>query len=281
VTDGTRDPRPGESSSSPGPERPGEATPVPAEPRGVFLVLEGVEGAGKTTQLRLLREELERRGFPVVQAREPGGTPVGEAVRAVLLDRVELDMPAESELFLMLAARAAFVRDVVKPALEAGAVMLADRFETSTFAYQGHGRGLPLAEVRRLNAFATGGLRPDLVLILDLPLSEGRDRQRREGKDADRIERGGEDFHARVARGYRTLATSDPEVVLVDARGDEATIHARILDVLAPFLARVGPEPRVRPGGLTGGLSEGVPASVVPPPAPPTSSDASDSPDFA
>jgi len=277
VTDGTRDPRPGEGSSSPGPGLPGEGPPVPGEPRGVFLVLEGVEGAGKTTQLHLLREELERRGFPVVQAREPGGTPVGEAVRAVLLDRVELDMPAESELFLMLAARAAFVRDVVKPALEAGAVMLADRFETSTFAYQGHGRGLPLAEVRRLNAFATGGLRPDLVLILDLPLSEGRDRQRREGKDADRIERGGEDFHGRVARGYRTLATSDPEVVLVDARGDEATIHARILDVLTPLLARVGPEPRVRPGGL----SEGVPASRVPPPARPISSDTSDSPDFA
>lgn len=277
MTDGTRDPRPGEGSSSPGPGLPGEGPPVPGEPRGVFLVLEGVEGAGKTTQLHLLREELERRGFPVVQAREPGGTPVGEAVRAVLLDRVELDMPAESELFLMLAARAAFVRDVVKPALEAGAVMLADRFETSTFAYQGHGRKLPLAEVRRLNAFATGGLRPDLVLILDLPLSEGRDRQRREGKDADRIERGGEDFHGRVAQGYRTLATSDPEVVLVDARGDEATIHARILDVLTPLLARVGPEPRVRPGGL----SEGVPASMVPPPARPTSSDASDSPDFA
>lgn len=277
MTDGTRDPRPGEGSSSPGPELPAEGPPVPGEPRGVFLVLEGVEGAGKTTQLHLLRKELERRGFPVVQAREPGGTPVGEAVRAVLLDRVELDMPAESELFLMLAARAAFVRDVVKPALEAGAVMLADRFETSTFAYQGHGRGLPLAEVRRLNAFATGGLRPDLVLVLDLSLEEGRDRQRREGKDADRIERGGEDFHGRVAQGYRTLATSDPKVVLVDARGDEAIIHARILDVLTPLLARVGPEPRVRPGGLT----EGVPAPVVPPPDRPTSSDASDSPDFA
>lgn len=282
MTNGDQGPWPGEGPSSSGPERPSGAPPVPGEPRGVFVVLEGGEGAGKTTQLRLLRAELEQRGFPVVQAREPGGTPVGEAVRTVLLDRVELDMPAESELLLMLAARAAFVRDVVKPTLEVGAVMLADRFESSTFAYQGHGRGLPLAEVRRLNAFATGGLRPDLVLVLDLPLEEGRNRQRREGKDADRIERGGEDFHARVARGYRALATSDPEVVLVDARGDEASVHARILDVLAPLLARVSPEPLVHPGGLSEAPGRGSPSA--PPPASharPTSPDSSDSSDSA
>jgi dTMP kinase len=262
VTDGDRSPRPGGEPVSPpgreasdaGPGNPG------ASRRGIFVVLEGVEGVGKTTQLRLLGEALERRGFPVVLAREPGGTPVGEAVRGVLLERVELEIPPESELLLMLAARAAFVRDVVRPALDSGAVMLADRFETSTFAYQGHGRGLPLEEVRRLNAFATGGLRPDRVVVLDLPLEEGRERQRREGKAADRIERDGVAFHARVERGYRALAASDPEVVLVDARGDEPAVHARILDLLSPLLSRVDPEP------VEGrrGLSESDP----PPPKP-------------
>jgi dTMP kinase len=229
------------------------ATPGPAVParRGLFIVLEGVEGAGKTTQLARLAAWLESAGVPVRRGREPGGTALGEAVRGVLLDRAELDMAPESELLLMLAARSAFVREIVQPALGAGAVMLADRFETSTFAYQGYGRGLPMEDVRRLNTFATGGLRPDRVVILDLAAEEGRARQQREGKDADRIERGGEAFHERVARGYRELGASDPAAVLVDARGDEGTVHRRILEALAPLLLPGFPELRTGPGGLT------------------------------
>jgi dTMP kinase len=235
--------------------RPGEGSPSPG--RGLFLVLEGVEGAGKTTQLRLLRDALLAAGVPVREAREPGGTPLGEAVRGVLLDRGDLRIGPESELLLMLAARAAFAREVVQPALEAGEVMLADRFESSTFAYQGYGRGLPLDEVRRLNAFATGGLLPDLTLVLDLSLEEGRSRQLRQGKGADRIEGAGAEFHARVAEGYRALAAADPGIVLVDARGTEAQVHERILVAVRPVLrARrpesplPPPEPAARPGGL-------------------------------
>lgn len=200
--------------------------------RGRFVVLEGVEGAGKTTQVRLLSAWLEAAGVEHVSAREPGGTPVGEAVRGVLLEQRELDVPAETELLLMLAARAAFVRQVVVPALERGTVVLADRFDLSTFAYQGWGRGLDLDEVRRLNDFATGGLRPDLYVILDLPVDEGARRQEREGKDPDRIEREGGGFMERVRRGYRELAAREGRARTVDARGAPERVHARIREVL-------------------------------------------------
>ena len=196
---------------------------------GLFLVLEGVEGAGKTTQARLLEEWLEGLGKSVTTTREPGGTALGEAVRAVLLERSELEVPPESELLLVLAARAAFVKDVVRPALARGDVVVADRFSLSTFAYQGHGRGLDLEEVRRLDAFARGGLEPDLTLLLDLPPDEGAGRQRAAGKGSDRIEGAGEAFHARVASGYRALAASgDHRVCVVDARGTPEAVHGRV-----------------------------------------------------
>lgn len=199
---------------------------------GRFIVLEGVEGAGKTTQIRLLSTWLEAMGVPHLAAREPGGTEVGEAIRQVLLDQRELDMPPETELLLMLAARAAFVRDVVRPALEAGQVVLADRFDLSTFAYQGYGRGIPLDEVRRLNAFATGGLVPDLYVVLDLPAGEGTDRQQREGKERDRIEREGAAFLERVREGYQALCAGEGHARVVDARGGPEVVHASIRSLL-------------------------------------------------
>jgi dTMP kinase len=124
---------------------------------GLFLAFEGVEGAGKSTQVALLAEHLRARGREVVVAREPGSTPLGERVRSLVLDHDELGIPGRSELFLMLAARAAFVEQVVRPALARGAVVLADRFELSTLAYQGAGRGLPVDEIVRCNGFATAG----------------------------------------------------------------------------------------------------------------------------
>ncbi len=141
--------------------------PAPAA-RGLFLAFEGVEGSGKTTQVRLLSDHLRARGREVVVAREPGSTPLGERVRETVLADLGLRVPARSELFLMLAARAAFVEQVVLPALDAGRVVIADRFELSTLAYQGKGRGLPLEEVRGCNRFATGGVAPDATLFLDL-----------------------------------------------------------------------------------------------------------------
>lgn len=146
---------------------------------GLFIVLEGVEGSGKTTQARLLGERLARAGIDHLVTREPGGTATGEEIRRLLLHGGEV--PARAELLLMLAARAVFVEEVVRPALARGAVVVADRYELSTLAYQGYGRGLPLDEVRRMNAFATGGLTADLTLVLDVPPEVGAARRAREG----------------------------------------------------------------------------------------------------
>jgi dTMP kinase len=212
--------------------------------RGRFIVLEGVEGAGKTTQVRLLSTWLQALGVPHIAAREPGGTDVGEAIRQILLERRELDVPAETELLLMLAARAAFVRDVVRPALEAGQVVLADRFDFSTFAYQGFGRGLPLDEVRRLNGFATGGLVPDLYVVLDLPVGEGTERQQREGSERDRIEREGEAFLERVREGYHRLCASEGHARVVDARGSPEGVHGRLREMLVAAFPETFGSPR-------------------------------------
>ncbi len=228
--------------------------------RGLFLVLEGVEGVGKTTQARLLLEWMEGLGLPVRLAREPGGTPAGEAIREVLLHREEFHLGAETELLLMLAARAAFVREVVDPTLRAGGIMVSDRFESSTFAYQGYGRTLPLEEVRQLNRFATGGLRPDLVLVLDLPWEEGRARQRRDGKAADRIESEGDGFLQRVREGYRALAREDPGAVLVDAGPGVEAVQATLRRLLRERFPETFHSARCS--------EEGVPPTVLPDPPP-------------
>ncbi len=192
--------------------------------RGLFIVLEGVEGAGKSTQALLLSEWMEEAGVPHVLAREPGGTPVGEAIRSIVLNEGEMDMPPETELFLILGARAAFVREVVRPALEMGRVVLADRFDFSTFAYQGYGRGLDLAEVRRANALATGGLAPDLVLVLDLPVEVGMGRKGG-GMGGDRIEKEGESFLRRVREGYRALAREGPHVRILNGEASPGAVQ--------------------------------------------------------
>lgn len=199
--------------------------------RGFFLVLEGGEGAGKSTQARLLGEWLSGLGVPHILAREPGGTPVGEAIRKIVLDKGDLAMPPETELFLILGARAAFTRDVVRPALEAGKVVIADRYDLSTFAYQGYGRGIDLDQVTEANRIATGGLAPDCYLILDLPVEEGI--ARKGGlSDGDRIERSGDAFLARVHAGYRTLAAERQGAHLVPADGEPEVVHRRLCTLL-------------------------------------------------
>jgi dTMP kinase len=207
--------------------------------RGRFIVLEGIDGVGKSTQVALLGAWLDALGLARVTTREPGGTAVGEAIREVVLSRGDLDMPPESELLLLLAARAAFVRDVVRPALDAGTLVVADRFSLSTLAYQGYGRGLDLARVRDCIGMATGGLVPDLCLVLDLPLEESRERQRRHGDEPDRIEREGGGFRAAVRDGYLALAESEPDVELVDARGTPEEVHRRIRERLTARFPRV------------------------------------------
>ncbi len=200
--------------------------------RGRFLVLEGGEGAGKTTQAALLSSWMDELGVDHVVAREPGGTELGEAVRSVVLGRTDLDVPPEAELFLILAARAAFVREVVRPALEAGRTVLADRFALSTLAYQGYGRGLPLPEVREANRLATGGLEPDLYLLLDVPVERGAERQARQGKAPDRMEASGAAFLERVRTGYLELARAEPRVRVLAGEGTPDDVHGRIRRIL-------------------------------------------------
>ena len=198
-----------------------------------FIVLEGGDGVGKTTQIALLSSWLDALGVEHVTTREPGGTPVGEAIREVVLGRHDLDVPPESELFLILAARAAFVRDVVRPALAEGRTVVADRFSLSTLAYQGYGRGLDPGRVREAIDLSTGGLIPDLYLVLDLPVDESVERQRGDEDKGDRIERAGDDFRRSVREGYLELARIEPNVEIVSARGRPEEVHGRIRDRLA------------------------------------------------
>lgn len=207
--------------------------------RGLFLVFEGVEGSGKSTQARWLAEWLEGRGITSYVCREPGGTALGEAIRSLVLDGGEV--PPRSELLLMLASRAVFVDQVVRPRLEAGQVVIGDRYELSTLAYQGYGRGLPLEEVRRLNAFATGGLHPDLTLVLDIPPAEGEARRRAAGRGSDRIERAGAAFHERVGEAYRLLAESEAGVELIDGTGTPEEVRAAILERLGRYFPETFP----------------------------------------
>ena len=196
--------------------------------RGRFVVVEGAEGVGKTTQVRRLVRFLQGRGLAVTATREPGGTAVGESARAVLLDRSLDPVPPEAELLLVMAARAAFVREVVEPALASGRWVVSDRFDMSSFAYQGHGRGLDAASIAGVNDFATMGVTPDLYIVLDLPPGAGAARQQRAGKEPDRFESEGDGFVQRVRRGYLELARSMDRAVLVGAEGTPDEVEARV-----------------------------------------------------
>lgn len=197
--------------------------------RGVFVVFEGVEGAGKSTQASRLSRRLERHGVAHELAREPGGTEAGERIRSLVLDP-EVAVSDETELLLMLAARAELVRRVVEPALSRGEVVVADRYELSTFAYQGVARGLGLQRVRDLNRFATGGLEADLTIVLEVGPEEAR--RRRDDDAADRVEKAGDAFHRRVADAYARLAAPDDRIVTVEGAGPEAEVEARVADEL-------------------------------------------------
>jgi dTMP kinase len=198
---------------------------------GIFIVLEGIEGSGKTTQAARLGEWLERSGVAHRLTREPGGTELGESIRQLLLHGGAI--PAVAELLLMLAARAALLDEVVRPALAAGEVVVADRYSLSTLAYQGYGRQLDLPQVRRAIALATDGLIPDLTVVLDIPRSLGEARRKAGRPGEDRIERAGAEFHERVAEAYRLLADTEPQVLRLDGAGDPAAVQARIQAALA------------------------------------------------
>lgn len=204
--------------------------------RGRFIAIEGIEGSGKSTLVASLAAALAARGDTVVATREPGGTPLGERVRATFKEP-GLAIDPLAEAFLICASRAQHVRDVIAPALGSGAWVLCDRFVLATLAYQGYGRGLPLDVLRAVCDAATSGLVPDVTLLVDVPLdvSSGRVRARAatDAEPIDRIEREGDAFHARVRNGYLSLATADPErIAVVDGTLEPTAVLARALALL-------------------------------------------------
>jgi dTMP kinase len=179
--------------------------------RGAFITLEGPEGCGKTTQIQRLAEQLRAAGVPVLLTREPGGTRTGEAIRQLLQhDCSDADMDPRTETLLFCASRAQIVTQVIRPALEQGTCVLCDRFTDSTLAYQGYGRGFNLDELRAMNRFATGGLVPDLTILLDVPVEESFRRLAARSAQSDRIERAAREFHERLRNGYLELAAAEP-----------------------------------------------------------------------
>jgi dTMP kinase len=179
--------------------------------RGKFITFEGPEGSGKSTQIRLLDAHLRTGGMPTLLTREPGGTSTGEAIRRLLQhDSSDAEMAHRTEVLLFCASRAQIVDQVIRPALEQGTWVLCDRFTDSTLAYQGYGRGFPMEELRALNRFATGGLTPDLTLLLDIPVDESFRRIAARTAEIDRIERAERTFHERLRAGYLELAAAEP-----------------------------------------------------------------------
>ena len=211
--------------------------------RGRFITFEGGEGCGKSTQVVRLAAALEERGLKVLLTREPGGTRLSELIRTLLKDEAE-DPPVDrAELLLFLAARAQLVHNVIAPALEAGTWVISDRFSDSTVAYQGYGRGLPVDFVRQANDFACEGLRPDLTFLLDLDPETAerrmRGREAATNTSADRIERAGSGFHARLRKGFLELAAADaPRFSVVDASKSPDEVAGV---VLGECLARLKP----------------------------------------
>ncbi|MFL5468751.1 MAG: dTMP kinase [Gemmatimonadaceae bacterium] len=207
--------------------------------RGKLIVFEGPEGAGKTTQVRLLAERLALSGISCVAVREPGGTPVGDDIREILL-HPEQEITAATEALLFMASRAELIAREILPAFVEGTIVLIDRFFLSTYAYQIHGRGLSEAEIRAANRLATGGLMPDMTLLLDVSASEGLSRADARGS-RDRMEQADDEFHQRVSSAFRQFADpkwqhSHPEcgpIKLIDGTGDEMTVQTRVVSALA------------------------------------------------
>lgn len=182
----------------------------------MFISFEGIEGSGKSTVMALLERALRAQGREVVVTREPGGTPVGDAAREILLHKRDMAIGPLAELMLMNASRAQLVADVIRPALDRGAVVLCDRYMHSSLAYQGYGRGLPQETVQAVCDAATGGLMPDLVLLIDVSYETSRERLSDRGESHDRMEREEEAFHRRIREGYLAIAKRDERVVRID-----------------------------------------------------------------
>jgi dTMP kinase len=205
----------------------------------MFITFEGSEGTGKTSQLAALVDFLQQQGYEVLTPREPGGTPIGEQVRAVLFDLGNTDMQARTEVLLFQASRAQLVDEVIRPYLEQGGIVISDRYADSTLAYQGYGRQVNLAQLRALIDFATGGLKPDLTILLDVPVEEGLQRRAR-GGSLNRLDVLELEFYNRVRQGYLQMACQEPERwAVVDASQDWEKVQVQIRRLVLDRLTHV------------------------------------------
>ena len=207
-------------------------------PRGVFITIEGGEGAGKSTQVARLADNVRAMGRAVLTLHEPGGTAVGETIRKILLDTGNAGLSPTAELLLFEAARAQLVEKVIRPALECGEVVICDRFFDSTVAYQGFGRGLDMEAIEALNRIATCGCVPDRTVLIDFDIEKGLSRARRaSGAGGDRLEREDDGFYRRVHDGFVQLAARDPERFrVVQQQPDHADTAAAVLDAVRDLL---------------------------------------------
>jgi dTMP kinase len=214
---------------------------------GIFITFEGIEGSGKSSQISSLAKALKESGYGVVTTREPGGCPIADAIRSIVLDPANRDLDPKAELLLYAAARTQHVAEVIRPALAKGQIVLCDRYVDATYAYQGGGRSLDVNLIGSLNQVASDGINPDLTLLLDLPVSEGLQRARARNVTCSlaaesRFECESLAFHTRVRDAYLALAQQHPRFVVVDATGDMETVAARILQATTTRL-----QLRIRP----------------------------------
>jgi dTMP kinase len=202
--------------------------------KGKFISFEGIDGCGKTTQVKLLEEHLNKKGYDLLVLREPGGTKVGEKIREILLDRENLIFPV-TEMLLYASSRAQLVEEKIIPALSKGQIVIVDRFVDSSYVYQGYARGLELDKVRIVNEIATKGLFPDITLYIDITPEEAV--KRRRGKRADRLEGEDYEFHKKVREGYLELVKEFPDrFILIDGMKEVQEVHKMILHVLEKYL---------------------------------------------
>lgn len=207
--------------------------------RGLFITLEGGDGAGKSTQIRNIKSFFEMKGLVVVHTREPGGTQISEKLRDILLDSHNTEMDAVTEMLIYAASRAQHVRELVKPALDEGSVVICDRFLDSSIAYQACGRGLG-DMVKIVNSYATDGLTPDITFWMDIDPDAGKERVSKMG-DFDRLEMEARDFHYRVYEGYRAIAQSEPDrIKRIDASRSVEEISAEIIKYLEEICEKRG-----------------------------------------
>lgn len=206
--------------------------------KGVFITFEGPDGSGKTTQIRMLADLLKAQGYSVVLTREPGGTPIGDQIRQVLFDLGNTEMHPRTEILLFQASRAQHVEELIKPSLAEGKIILCDRYADSTLAYQGYGHQTDLEQLKMIVHYATGGLQPDLTILLDLDAEEGI-RRRNHGGEWNRLDAYQLAFHQRVRQGFHQLAKEDPQRwVIIDAVQPPEVVHAAVRDTVLKYLER-------------------------------------------